>query len=212
MESARVHSPFNKMNDSQWNTVRHAGVIQSMRKGKSFWYQGDRAHFCFVIISGTVRTQMYRSDESALDLGLFSSGDWIGVAELLLSGPYMTDCIASESCEVLSFSKSGLNQLLCIPVIHRWFLDEMARRQYALFSRVELMRPIDRLIRYLSEKDNAKNTIINCTQEEIAESIGTTRETVNRNLQKLQDEGLVRVGRGCVEVVDYEKLIRYSLQ
>jgi CRP-like cAMP-binding protein len=210
MQTARVYAPFNKMDDAGWKGVCGAGEIRSLRTGKSFWYQGDKAEYCIIIISGSVRTQMYRSDESSLDLGIFKAGDWIGIAELLLKGPYMTDCTAAESCEVMAFSRFGMDLLLRIPMIQRWFLDEMARRQYALFSRVELMRPIDRLTRYLAEMADNDAAIIKCTQEDVAEAIGTTRETVNRNMRKLQDDGIVCIGRGHVEIIDLEKLKEYN--
>ena len=43
-------------------------------------------------------------------------------------------------------------------------------------------------------------------QDEIAQLIGLTRETVNRYLQSLQREGLLRIGRGQLEIIDRVKL------
>ena len=46
------------------------------------------------------------------------------------------------------------------------------------------------------------------TQEDLAQLTGTTRQTSNRFLGEAEDAGLLRVGRGRVEVLDVEGLAR----
>ena len=65
---------------------------------------------------------------------------------------------------------------------------------------------MDRLVRFLLQRGQAGGGEISCTQEEIAGAIGVTRETVNRHLGRLQDEGLVSVGRGSVRVLAADAL------
>ncbi len=208
MSSAETFAPFEGMTKSVMRRAIAIGEIRFIRSRKALWYQSDSAVFCCMILSGSVKTTIYRSDESALDLGLFGPGDWLGAAELIMAGPCAHDAHAIDSCELLTYSKNGFDQLLGFPGIERWFLRDLARRQYALYSRVELTRPHDRLLRQLSDLTSGGNARIECTQEELAESIGATRETVNRNLSRLQDEGIIRAGRGWIEVIDRSILER----
>jgi DNA-binding GntR family transcriptional regulator len=46
------------------------------------------------------------------------------------------------------------------------------------------------------------------TQEQIAEAIGASRETVNRHLGRLEADGLIKAGRGSITIVDGEALQR----
>ena len=47
---------------------------------------------------------------------------------------------------------------------------------------------------------------LHLTQDDLASLSGTTRETVNRVLAQLRDQGLIRVERARVSVLDYEQL------
>jgi CRP/FNR family transcriptional regulator len=67
-----------------------------------------------------------------------------------------------------------------------------------------------RLIRHLldigAEQQQGRRLVARLTQEELAGSIGTVREIVVRILRELRKEGLVRTGRGGVELLDPVRL------
>ncbi len=81
----------------------------------------------------------------------------------------------------------------------------LARRLYALHGRVGLTHPLARIVHYLlSESAAAGGPSVRRTQEEIAEAVGVTRETVNKHLGTLASRGLIRVGRGGIEILNAE--------
>jgi CRP-like cAMP-binding protein len=45
------------------------------------------------------------------------------------------------------------------------------------------------------------------TREELASWVGATREATARMLQKMQADGVVRLSRGSVEIVDLDRFI-----
>ena len=54
-------------------------------------------------------------------------------------------------------------------------------------------------------EDESKKSL-RATQDEIAQIIGTTRETVNKYLQELQRKGLVLINRGSIDILDIDAL------
>jgi CRP-like cAMP-binding protein len=200
-------APFDRLEPlALRSALREAGEV-SLRTGRALCCQGDRAERCWLLVSGRVRGLMYRSDETTVELGRSGPGDWLGLAELLLDSPYLCDLIAEEHCTLAAFNRTGLGRLLGLPGMRESLLKEMARRYYVLHARIELVQPLDRLVHFLLERGAGQgDREVACTQEEIAEAIGVTRETVNRHLQRLQDDGLVRVGRGAVTIVDPEAI------
>lgn len=44
--------------------------------------------------------------------------------------------------------------------------------------------------------------MIPLTQEDVAELAGTTRSTANRALRQAEESGLLRIGRGRIELLD----------
>lgn len=183
---------------------RWAGVAEALtlRTGRALFYQGDPARRCFLVLSGAVRSVMYRSDETRLDLGTQGPGDWLGLAELVLDGPYLTDAVALDGCRVLAFDRGTFTRMRALVEVGGWLVAELARRTYALHSRIEVTQPGQRLARWLADRVAAGEETVRCTQEELAAAVGCTRETVNRHLARLQAEGLVKTGRGTVTVLN----------
>jgi CRP/FNR family cyclic AMP-dependent transcriptional regulator len=184
--------------------LRHAGRV-SPRKGRVLCYQGDRADRAYLVISGGVRRVLYRSNESTAELGRSGPGEWLGLAEAFLESLYLADAVAETASELLAFSRPGILRVLDSPGIGAYLLGELSRQLYALHGRVEVNLPLDRTVRYLAEQVNAAGEV-SATQEEIAAAVGLTRETVNRHLAQLQAEGLIRVGRGGLKILDPSRL------
>ena len=202
--------PFDRLAPVERRAALREATEVQLRTGRALCCQGDRAERCWMLVQGRVRGLMYRSDETTIALGRAAPGDWLGLAELLLDSPYLSDLVAEEHCTLAAFSRAGLGRLLELAGMRTFLLREMARRYCTLHSRFELVQPLDRLVHFLLAHlpggAGAGSGEVASTQEEIAEAIGATRETVNRHLQRLQDDGLVRVGRGVVTVVDPARL------
>ncbi|MEO1256250.1 MAG: Crp/Fnr family transcriptional regulator, partial [Bacteroidota bacterium] len=59
-----------------------------------------------------------------------------------------------------------------------------------------------RLLSYLKSRAAANNSNeIKATHQDLADELGTARETVSRMLKKLESEGSVVLHRGCIEVL-----------
>lgn len=195
------HPPFDQMDQSVRRRLLAGAEDLSLRIGRVLYYQGDKALRTYLVLGGAVRTVMYRSDETTLDLGTQGPGDWVGLPELVVRGPALTDAVALEGCRVLAIDRQVFARLREVPAFEEWLLTELARRYYALHARVELAQPGQRLARWLAEHQG-KGGALQITQDEIAAAVGTSRETVNRHLGRMQLEGLVRVERGRITVLD----------
>jgi CRP/FNR family transcriptional regulator, cyclic AMP receptor protein len=204
-EALAALPPFGGLEPAARRAVIREATEVPLRTGRALCCQGDRSERCWVLVSGRVRGVMYRSDETTVELGRASPGDWVGLAEILLDSPYLADQVAEEHCTLAGFGRVGLGRLLEVTGMRALLLREMAKRYYTLHARIELAQPVDRLLRFLLEHASGEGAVAG-TQEEIAEAIGATRETVNRHLQRLQDEELVKVGRGVVTIVDAGRL------
>ena len=52
---------------------------------------------------------------------------------------------------------------------------------------------------------------VKVTQTELASMLGVSRESVNKELQRLAHEGLVRPRRGAIEIPDFAALQAFAL-
>ena len=203
-------SPFSRLPDDVARRLLAGTETLGYRTGKVLFYQGDRADHAWLLLSGTIRSVMYRSDETSLDLGLLGPGDWLGLPEMLLNGPYLGDAVVMESSRVLGFGQLAFGRLRQNASCAEWLLAELARQQYTLHARVELAQPGQRVARWLLGRCGDGRSPIHCTQDELGQAIGLSRETVNRHLGRLQLDGLVSLGRGCVTVLDPAALAAWA--
>ena len=68
-----------------------------------------------------------------------------------------------------------------------------------------------RLADFLIQESAIENTpLLKITHEKIANHMGTAREVVTRMLRYFQNEGLVRLSRGTIEILDAHKLAQLS--
>ncbi len=68
-----------------------------------------------------------------------------------------------------------------------------------------------RLAAFLLEESGVEDTdSLKITHEKIANHMGTAREVVTRMLRYFQSEGMVRLTRGTVDILDYKKLKKLS--
>ena len=64
----------------------------------------------------------------------------------------------------------------------------------------------------LSTHDRANDATIRLTQETLADMLGVQRTTVTAVAKALQDEGLIRTGRGRIEILDRPRLERRACE
>ena len=64
-----------------------------------------------------------------------------------------------------------------------------------------------RLAHFLIEESAIENsTVLKTTHEIIASHLGSAREVVTRMLKYFQNEGMVKLTRGTIEIIDMDKL------
>jgi len=194
-----LHPPFDRFGEAEARRWQSAAESRTLRKGRSLYFQGDPADGAALVLEGRLRLVMLRSDDTLLEAGDLGSGDWVGLAEALVCGPRLADAVAAETCRLLVFGGTLFRRFAALPETGAWLTGELARQCYALHSRIEVTQPGQRLARWLGGRPAGWLVL---TQDELAAAVGTTRETVNRQLGRLQAEGLVEVGRGRVRVID----------
>ena len=57
------------------------------------------------------------------------------------------------------------------------------------------------------ERLRQKSDVLSVTHEDLAKQIGSVREVVSKTLKYMEEEGLVRLGRGKIEILDTGKLV-----
>lgn len=110
---------------------------------------------------------------------------------LVIDGPEFA-AVAGENLYAENFALSSAAGRLSDAV---WVMQQI------LFMRFD-----QRLAVFLLEESEKDGPVLKLTHDQIARYMGSAREVVSRMLRYFTSEGIVRVSRGTVEVIDKKKL------
>lgn len=180
------------------------------------FHEGDPGDTLHLIVHGHVAVRTTTPLGDVAMLRILGAGQIFGELALLAPGPRIATIAALESCETLSLRSDLLHDLRrTYPAVDRLFLDALVGEVRRLSAHVlELMyvavdkRLHRRLVELARLYGGEVPVTIALTQQDLAELTGTTRPTANRVLRAAEVAGLVRVGRGRIEILEIEKLER----
>ena len=210
---------WKELNDNQKSLIKSAISKKHFQKGEAMRSGSSNCSGLFLIESGQVRAYivsengkeitLYRLFErdvciftascimKNIDFDIFIETEKETTAYLIPTGVF--DKLSRESMAVSAFA----NELMASR-----FSEVMWIMEQALFMTLD-----KRLAIFLLEQSNIEETdSIAITHEKIANHLGSAREVVTRMLKYFQDEGMVSLGRGTINIIDRAKLERLSTQ
>jgi len=193
--------------------LRRLGSERGVREGRAFFYQDDPPAAALYLVAGSVRPVQFSPDGRPFDLPPRLPGRWLCLAETLNDWPCLFDAVAREACVALAFSRLNLERAALEAPLSRYLLaalgDELVQT-HRLLADDDALGKILALLLSRRTAAGFERSRLAMTQAEIAEAVGLTRETVNRQLRALESAGFVETGRGSVSVPDWDRLAVYA--
>ncbi len=195
-----------------------AGAIQRVSKGRPLICQGEPASAIAMIGMGRIRLTRALSDARALSIGYRGTGDLVGEAALGGATVYRETAVATEDVEALLVPIATFRALVAgdhafgaglLALLVERHADTEDRLASMLFRHAEA-----RLAEFLVKAaqrwgiSEPRGVLIaaSFTHQEMAELIGSTRETVTVTLGELRKKGLIEIDRRRVIVLDRDGL------
>ena len=188
------------------------------QRGDHLFTEGDAPDGLHVIIDGCVAIRVSTETGSNATIDVVGPGDVIGELALLLPAlPRAATAVAIDAVETLVLPAASFDYLRHrFPSVTNQLLSMLARRNRimdalladALYAPAET-RVGRRLLDVSTHwSGGTADCVVPLTQDDLAGLAGTTRETVNRVLRSLADDGTVQVERGRVRILDRPALAR----
>jgi CRP-like cAMP-binding protein len=189
-------------------------------KGEVIFHEGDPGESVHFVSSGRLAVRVSTDAGDAATLAVLSTGDAFGELALLGSNQERTATIvALEASETLALHRVDFDALRHKhPGVEQLLVQLLARRVNNLSKALleALYVGVDRrVIRRLADLATVygvegEPVVLRITQDDLAGMAGATRPSVNQVLQRLAAEGMVRLGRGKIELIDLAGLQRRS--
>lgn len=218
-DALRACGLFGHAEDDTIDALADALRIRRFRKGETVFHQGDPGDALFILASGSVKVVL-PSDEGAEPaiVAVLGPGEFFGELAILDGAPHSATIVAVEPTETLVLHRDTFLRLIdTAPELRRALLASLATEIRRLTGHVEDLHFLDlpgrlasRIVRLAdaqpAEADGSVRVPWPYTQSELAGMIGGSRQSVNRLLADLADEGLVRLERDILVVADPQRL------
>lgn len=188
-------------------------TISAVKRGKVFYRPEESGEVLFILKSG--RVQLYRISPEGKKLVIASLGPGTLFGEMPLLGQQMhnTFAEAAEDCVIFVMSRKDLERLfLNKPHVALRVLDITGRRLRDAENRLQTMafkgipaRLASLLLLLAEEHDSLE--VVGLTHQDLAETVGTYRETATQVLNDLKAQGLIEIGRKRIIILDPEGLM-----
>jgi CRP/FNR family transcriptional regulator, cyclic AMP receptor protein len=194
---------FAELDDREIASVAAVAKSRRYARDEVVMHEQERGDVFCLIRSGKVKITMSSPEGKEIILSLLGPGDFFGEMALLDNEPRSASVIATEPLELVTIWRDDFLSLLSENFsITRKVLAELSRRLREAVSRIESLSTMDvngRLARFLLELardhgkllDNGFIAVTRPTHQAIANTIGTSRETVSRLLHELMRQDLL---------------------
>jgi CRP/FNR family transcriptional regulator, cyclic AMP receptor protein len=179
---------------------------RAFRRGQVVFHDDDPADALHLVVRGHFAVRVTIPTGEAVLLAVIGAGDAFGELALVSDSRRGATVQAFSDGETLALHRDAFEALRrARPQVDRSLaviLAERARRLNELLMEAHYIDADVRVRRRLLELGEAFDGTIPLTQEEIAQTAGTSRATVNRVLREEEAAGAVELGRGRTTITD----------
>lgn len=211
-------SLFQRLNDSQLETLEQKARIRKFPKGSSVYLPTDLSDGAFLLAEGRVRICSTTPDGKQSILAFVEPGEVFGELALVESGQREERAEAVLNSTVVLMPSEHLRDLmeqsapltLGVTKLIGLRRKRVERRLRSLLFRNNRDRLTHLLVELAEQYGNATSEgielSIKLSHQDLASIIGATRETVTTLLGEMQSEGLLRIKRQRLLILDLRKL------
>ena len=209
---------FSALDDAASATLRESMIPVKVSKGNTLFKEGDAGDRLYVVVAGKLKLGTTSSDGRENLLSILGPGEMFGELSLFDPGPRTATATAVTDSRLLSLSNDKvIGWVTQHPNVSLQLLGRLAQRLRRsnevladlVFSDVpgRVAKAImDLGNRFGVQKDDGLHVNHDLTQEELAQLVGASRETVNKALADFAGRGWLRLEARAVIILDEERL------
>lgn len=192
-----------------------AGSVRTERfvRGNVIHRSDGSCRGLMAVLSGALRVYCVSEEGREVTLYRVEAGDVCILSASCLMDSIVFDILieAVEDTEVCLIPSQALHKVEKENPLVELYIYKNATEKFSevlwTLQQLLFMKIDKRIAAFLHDESlRQKSRVLSIKHEDIAKEIGSVREVVSKTLKYMEDEGLVRLGRGKIEVVDSVRL------
>ncbi len=202
----------------QLERVLESAYSQHVRNNGYIVRSGDLATHWVGFVDGLAVQQVINEAGKLAVLTAACAGTWFGEGTLMKRGRWQYDAVAKRDSQVVLIPQATFQWLLETSLPFNQFiarlLNERLSHYMGLLANERLTNAEQRIAHVIaslfdSDLYPTRPALLRMSQSDIALLSGMSRQRTNVALQQLQEEGLVKLGRSGVQILDVGALRAY---
>jgi CRP/FNR family transcriptional regulator len=187
-------------------------------RGELVYSEGEQARGAYIVISGKLKLMATSPAGRALILRVVNPGDLIGLSAAINCGRNDTNAVVVEPAELRFLTTASLYKLAdSFNDIALWLAQQLSIEYFSLCRELSLVgvrrsamsKLANLLVGFVQDAAGSSGKVrVKCrlTHEEMAQMIGTSRETVTRLLRDLRESDIACVNGSTLLVSNFNDL------
>ena len=212
---------FSTLTDDEFNQLAHIFVARSYHKNQIIFLEEETGNYMYLVLSGKVKVSKSGAGGRETILAIHRAGDFFGEMSLLDGKTAPATVSAMEDSKIISVSGADFHKyllhnekvmlqiinVLCARLRQVWQTQSLSSST----ADARIRMGIYQLAKRHGIRD-AHGTIIDLkiTHQELAEMVGTSRETVTRTLTRLKEQGIIEIEQRRMTLLDPQALVSES--
>jgi CRP/FNR family transcriptional regulator len=211
---------FAALDEDTSRLLASALTTRDVRRGHVVFREGDAGDRLFIVLEGKIKIVRAAADGRENLLAVLGRGELFGELSLFDPGPRTATAIAVTDGRLASLDHDDLRPLLLAqPQVAVGLIQALAQRlrrtNEAMADLVFTDVPgrvakalLDLAAKFGAAEDEGVLVRHDLTQEELAQLVGASRETVNKALSDFANRGWLRLEGRTVLILDRDRLAR----
>lgn len=210
---------FSTLADAEFASLQHIFIMRSYRRNQVVFMEEETGTYMYLVLTGKVKVAKSSSSGRETILAIHKAGDFFGEMSLLDGKTAPATVSAMEDSKIISVSGSDFHKylmhnekvllqiinVLCARLRQVWQTQSLSSSK----ADARIRMGIYELAKRHGIQD-AHGTIIDLkiTHQELAEMVGTSRETVTRVIARLREEGIIEVDQRRMTLLNPQALLK----
>lgn len=216
-------SPWIKATNSVWEEVLHLGQRQRYSKNAIIGGNDEHVDSLQYLYKGRIKMSRFNVEGNEKILFYIEKGNLFGEVPFWSGEPMISTFIATEPCEVYSFSRQCIKDQIMSNYPHLVvnLLEGMANKTYIISGHAggleSLVSRASKVLIYVAEREHGVITDakVICakgiSQQELANILGVHRVTLNHAIGQLKKQGIIgEMTKSTLVILDYGRLLELA--
>jgi CRP/FNR family transcriptional regulator, cyclic AMP receptor protein len=203
-----------KLSSSEIDTLLRYSRVERYPAGEEIFAKGSPGNSVMIVMRGRVRISAISLTGKEIVLNIIDAGEIVGEIALLDGGERSGDAVAMTDCELLVLNRRDFMPfienradicLMLIKILCQRLRQTSEQVEDLQFRHLESR--IAKTLLHLSERSrqqaiDGKVLELHISQSELAHIVGSSRESVNKQLQAWHKAGFIDLAKGAIVIRD----------